>query len=130
MDAWAWKHPTPYDFFYFIYQTEGKKLNWFWNAWFFNFGYPDLAITGAEQNDQYLKVEISNVGRLPVPFNLILKDEDDHEIDESFGVNIWKHNLERTVNRIPVIGFIKKVTIDDSYSYDASLKNNEFIISK
>ena len=130
MNAWAWKHPTPYDFFYFINRSEGENLNWFWDAWFFNYGYPDLAISGAEQSDQYLKVEISNVGGLPVPFNLILNDDYGNEIDESFGVDIWENNLRKTVVRIPVTAIIKNVTIDDTYSYDANLKNNEFIISE
>ncbi|MCK5367168.1 MAG: hypothetical protein KAQ62_01405, partial [Cyclobacteriaceae bacterium] len=121
---------TPYDFFYFINRLEGKNLNWFWDAWFFNYGYPDLAITGADQNDQYLKVEISNVGGLPVPFNLILNGEDGNEIDETFGVVIWENDLEKIVIRIPVTGKIKKVMFDDTYSYDANLENNEFIISE
>ncbi|MCK5207680.1 MAG: hypothetical protein KAQ79_06660, partial [Cyclobacteriaceae bacterium] len=110
--------------------SEGENLNWFWDAWFFNYGYPDLAISGAEQSDQYLKVEISNVGGLPVPFNLILNDDYGNEIDESFGVDIWENNLRKTVVRIPVTAIIKNVTIDDTYSYDANLKNNEFIISE
>ncbi len=34
-EAWAFKHPSPYDFFKCINNAAGEDLNWFWKEWFF-----------------------------------------------------------------------------------------------
>ncbi|MEO5501665.1 MAG: M1 family metallopeptidase [Ginsengibacter sp.] len=34
-EAWAFKHPTPYDFFNAINNGVGEDLYWFWKEWFF-----------------------------------------------------------------------------------------------
>ena len=34
-EAWAFKHPSPYDFFKCINNAAGDDLNWFWKEWFF-----------------------------------------------------------------------------------------------
>ena len=33
--TWAFKHPTPYDFF-IVWKTMQEKLDWFWRGWFMN----------------------------------------------------------------------------------------------
>ena len=58
-----------------INEKEGKNLNWFWNAWFYSYGYPDVAITNAEQHDGYISVNLENVGGLPVQFRLTITKE-------------------------------------------------------
>lgn len=125
MILWAGKHPTPYDFFYFINDKEGRNLNWFWNSWLFSYGYPDLAINNAEQNGNYLKVVIKNVGGLPVPFNLIITEKESG-FEETFNVANWENNLEEITVRIPIKENVVSVSIDNRYSYDADPANNEF----
>ena len=44
-EAWAFKHPTPYDFFHCINNAAGEDLNWFWKEWFFTTWKFDQAIT-------------------------------------------------------------------------------------
>lgn len=128
MNTWVGKHPTPYDFFYFINNKEGDNLNWFWDAWFFSFGYPDLGISMAEQNDNYLILQLDNVGGLPVHFRIIIDYSDGTSHDEEFEVDIWKGNLENTTVRIPIAGQIEKVLIDDRFSYDTDSSNNEIVL--
>lgn len=41
---WAYKHPTPADFFRSIEDACGEDLDWFWKAWFFGTEPVDLAI--------------------------------------------------------------------------------------
>jgi aminopeptidase N len=31
---WAFKHPTPWDFFHTMDNAAGEDLSWFWNEWF------------------------------------------------------------------------------------------------
>jgi aminopeptidase N len=44
MRRWNGKHPIPYDFFYSFNAAAGEDLSWFWRPWFFEKGYPDLAL--------------------------------------------------------------------------------------
>jgi aminopeptidase N len=41
---WHGKHPMPFDFFNSMNTGAGQNLNWFWQRWFFEDGYPDLAM--------------------------------------------------------------------------------------
>jgi hypothetical protein len=41
---WAFKHPTPYDFFRTIEDTSGRRLDWFWRGWFLENARYDQAI--------------------------------------------------------------------------------------
>ena len=36
IERWAFKHPTPWDFFRTIENVSGEDLSWFWRAWVFN----------------------------------------------------------------------------------------------
>lgn len=41
---WAFKHPTPADFFRTMEDASGIDLDWFWRGWFFTTDYCDIAI--------------------------------------------------------------------------------------
>jgi aminopeptidase N len=87
---WKGKHPTPYDFFFYIENQYGKDLDWFWISWFQGIGYPDLKIKEVDLNDNTLQVQVERIGNLPVPVNLILTYEDGNVQEVSHKVDIWK----------------------------------------
>ena len=60
--AWEGKHPTPYDFFYYMNNLCDEDLSWFWDPWYFEFSYPDLAIEKGEDPDELV---IINKGGIP-----------------------------------------------------------------
>lgn len=45
---WAYKHPTPADFFRTMEDASGTDLDWFWRGWFYTTEASDLAITGVK----------------------------------------------------------------------------------
>jgi hypothetical protein len=49
--AWAYKHPTPYDFFRCMNSAAGDDLNWFWKEWFFNSWKLDQALAAVHYID-------------------------------------------------------------------------------
>ena len=52
IDRWAYKHPTPRDFFRTIEDAAGEDLGWFWKEWFAeNWSY-DVAVTMVQYVDQ------------------------------------------------------------------------------
>ena len=36
INRWAFKHPTPWDFFHTMENVSGEDLSWFWRAWVLN----------------------------------------------------------------------------------------------
>jgi hypothetical protein len=41
--AWAFKRPTPTDFFRMMEQESGRDLDWFWRGWFFGTDHVDVS---------------------------------------------------------------------------------------
>ncbi len=41
---WAFKHPTPSDFFRTINDASGENLDWFWRGWFYSIENCDISI--------------------------------------------------------------------------------------
>jgi hypothetical protein len=130
MNEWQNKHPTPYDFYYYVNARENENLNWFWDAAFFVHGYPDLAISRALQNEDYLLIEIQNVGGSPVPFLLTITLTSGDSFDEEYNVNSWESNLETQTIRIPINGKVEKIQLNNDFFYDSDPTNNELVIGK
>jgi hypothetical protein len=130
MYAWQGKHPTPYDLFYFINTKHGKNLNWFWNASFFTYAYPDVAILGAEQTDQYLTLHVQNAGGLPIPFRISVVYEAGRGFDEVFNVAVWEKDLHLYTARIPISEKVEKVYLNQNFFYDSDPTNNEFLMGR
>jgi hypothetical protein len=42
---WAFKHPTPSDFFRTMEDASGTDLDWFWRGWFYTTDHVDIALT-------------------------------------------------------------------------------------
>jgi len=43
-ERWAFKHPTPADFFRTMEDASAVDLDWFWNGWFYTTDHVDIAI--------------------------------------------------------------------------------------
>ncbi|GAB5552022.1 MAG: M1 family metallopeptidase [Saprospiraceae bacterium] len=53
---WAFKHPTPADFFRTMEDASGVDLDWFWRGWFFGIEPVDIAL----EEINYYKVDLEN----------------------------------------------------------------------
>jgi hypothetical protein len=71
---WAYKHPTPSDFFRAMASEGGEDLDWFWRGWFFERWPLNMAITGVGyEGDDPAKgahVDVANMGQLIAPATL------------------------------------------------------------
>jgi hypothetical protein len=90
MKRWNGKHPTPYDFFFTFEDVTDDDYSWFWQPWFFNHGYPDLAIDTAYVSNNTLKIQISKEGELPVPVAINVKFKDGTEKKAYRSAAVWK----------------------------------------
>ena len=53
---WAFKHPTPADFFRTMGDASGENLDWFWRGWFYNIDPVDISLDSVKP----YKVDINN----------------------------------------------------------------------
>ena len=60
---WAYKHPSPSDFFRTMDSEGGEELSWFWRGWYMNDWRFDMAVTKVEGDH----VTIVNKGQLVLP---------------------------------------------------------------
>ncbi len=77
--AWAYKHPTPSDFFRFMASQAGEDLSWWWRGWYFNNETLDLAIAKvayAGNDNQHLTVDIAAQQPLVLPATLEIRFQD------------------------------------------------------
>ena len=59
-ERWAFKHPTPADFFRTMEDASGVDLDWFWRGWFYSTDHVDIAMTDVkwfEINTEDPKIE-------------------------------------------------------------------------
>jgi heat shock protein HslJ len=71
MERWEGKHPLPWDMFNTFNEVSGQDLNWFFDRWFFQPTYLDLAIEAVEPAAGGATVVVRNVGGAPMPFDVI-----------------------------------------------------------
>ena len=69
---WAFKTPTPADFFRTMEDASGVDLDWFWRGWFYTTDYVDLSIKEVKKfkldsNDPNKKYELTKASRTTQP---------------------------------------------------------------
>lgn len=126
MKRWHGKHPTPYDFFFTLNEASGQNLNWLIKPWFFEFGYPDLAIKSVSQQSGKCAIEIKRIGNYPVPIHLTLTFADQSTKIVHETVSVWKNN--DTAFTVSVAGNERVTTVElgDIIIPDADLSNNSW----
>jgi hypothetical protein len=128
IERWAFKHPTPWDFFHTMENVSGEELNWFWRGWFFNKWKVDQAVKGVKYVDgnfaKGANITVENIGQLPMPTTVQTKFKDGSIQIVKIPVEVWKRNKTWTfcVNSTKEI---ETVTIDPENKIpDSDLKNN------
>jgi len=86
--TWAYKHPTPSDFFRLMESETGEDLGWFWRGWYANNWQLDLAVTKVDG----AKVTIANLDRLVMPATLRVTFEDKTTRDIRIPVETWQQH--------------------------------------
>lgn len=65
--AWSFKHPSPWDFAYFLSNAFGIDLGWFWYYWLFTTESVDGSIQGVVQDGTITRVSVKQDGQMPSP---------------------------------------------------------------
>jgi len=125
---WAYKHPTPADFFHSMENTAGEDLGWFWRGWFYNNWTIDQAIKAVNYTDndptRGALITLENIGKMPLPVQLEIQQENGKTLEMKLPVEIWQRGGQWTL-QAKTTSKIKKVTLDPKKQYpDVDSTNN------
>lgn len=129
---WAFKHPTPYDFFHCIENYSGENLDWFWRGWFLKNWKVDLAVTDVSYDGQQPAdgsvITINNLEKLPMPVTVEVTEIDGKTGRVKLPVEIWMHGGTWKFS-YPSKSQVQKVVIDpDMVLPDTNTENNTLIV--
>ncbi len=82
---WAYKHPSPSDFFREMQSEGGEDLGWFWRGWYLNNWKYDVAVDKIEGST----VTLSNRGRLVLPTTVQVTFKDGTSTRVRLPVETW-----------------------------------------
>jgi aminopeptidase N len=126
---WAYRHPTPADFFRTIEDAAGEDLSWFWRAWFYTTAQLDQAVDSvvlADSSGVESRIVLRNLGGMPMPVELALRLDDGSTTRLRLPAEIWFHG-DRYDAIVPGPRKVNGVTIDPDGAYpDIRRENNEW----
>jgi hypothetical protein len=129
INRWAFKHPTPDDFFHTIENVGGESLQWFWRGWFVNNWRLDVSVRTVTYNDttNYAKgavITLDNLEKMAMPVILEIKTVSGKKDRIKLPVEIWERNTAWSF-RYPCTEEIESVTYDpDKVLPDFNPANN------
>ena len=130
INRWAYKHPTPDDFYRTMENVSGEELSWFWRGWFIHNWKLDQAINRVKYEDgdpsKGAIVTIENLQQMPMPVTLEFITESGAKTRHTLPVEIWKRNKKWTF-KYDSTEPLKSVVIDPDYVLpDVDSSNNRW----
>lgn len=127
-DAWAFKHPSPWDYMFLMNQELGQNLEWFWYYWLFTTESVEGSIEKVTSQNGITTVQVKQSGEMPSPVVLRVEFEsegpainsiadavmtDAVTVEVAWSVTIW-FDGSRTFDAVMDFGDrkIKKITLD------------------
>jgi hypothetical protein len=128
ISRWAFKHPTPWDFFHTMENVSGEDLSWFWRAWVFHNWRLDQAVTGVKYNNEDpskgAAITIKNLEQMAMPVPVLIKETNGKEHMMTLPVEVWQRGSEWTFT-VPTTSKIKEVILDPAKELpDVNRRNN------
>ncbi len=118
IERWAYKHPTPDDFFRTMENVSGENLSWFWRSWFVNNWRLDQAVSSVkyDKNDpkQGVLITVDNLEKMPMPIILEVKTKSGKKDRLTIPVEIWQRNTSWTF-KYPSTEELESVSLDPDH---------------
>lgn len=128
IQRWAYKHPTPWDFFKTMDNATGEDLAWFWKAWFMENYRLDQSILSVGYTDNNpangALVTIANLDQMAMPVILEYETADGKKETLRLPVEIWNNTASFKV-KLPTKQKLARVVIDPEKVFpDMNFVNN------
>lgn len=130
IDRWAYKHPTPDDFFRTMENVSGENLNWFWRAWILNNWKLDQGVADLKyvNNDfkQGALITIENLDKMAMPVILEIRTKSGKVNRLKLPVEVWERNARFTFNYPSTEEIVAIVSDPDKVFPDSNPANNNW----
>jgi len=125
---WAYKHPTPWDFFKTMDNVAGENLSWFWKGWFLENYKLDQSIKDVSNDAaKGAVVTLENLDQMAMPVIIGFETVSGKKGTVNLPVEIWNNTNVFKV-KLPTMEAVKSVTIDPNKEFpDMNYENNKWI---
>jgi len=114
---WAFKHPTPDDFFLTMENVSGRRLDWFWREWFLTNVHFDQAIDSVvtQQRGDTMDVAVlyGNHARGVLPIRARFTFTDGTTQEFNYPAEVWSTNTRHYIRQYAFAGKkLAKIELD------------------
>ncbi len=144
VETWKFKHPSPWDFAFFMNKELGRDLNWFWYYWLFTTESVNGSIKEVVSKGDKTQITIHQAGEMPSPVVLKVEFADGSEkikampnakmVDDKTAIVMWNEDVwfngDRDFGASLDFGkrAIKQITLDPFGRFpDSDPKDNVWI---
>ncbi|HXB05806.1 MAG TPA: M1 family metallopeptidase [Puia sp.] len=127
---WAFKHPTPWDFFRTMENAGGEDLGWFWRGWVINNwkldqGIKDVKYVESDPAKGSI-ITIENLEEMAMPVIMVIGQENGKMDTVKLPVEIWQHGPTKAF-AYQSTSKIKSIVIDPGHEFpDINTGNNSW----
>jgi hypothetical protein len=125
---WAYKHPTPTDFFRTMDNVAGENLAWFWKGWFVENYKLDQSIVSVKYENSRpadgAVVTIANLDQMAMPVYISYETQSGTKGLIKLPVEVW-NNTNTWKVKLPTTEELKRVELDEAKVFpDMNFGNN------
>ncbi len=114
-EAWSFKHPSPWDFAFFMDSALGRDLGWFWYYWLWTTESVDGSIQDVAKESSRTKVTVRQDGQMPSPIVLEVRFSEDGPLPDAYP------NAEMVDDRTAIVTWPVDVWFGGSRTFEAEL---------
>ena len=100
VQRWAFKHPTPYDFFRSIEDGAGEDLGWFWRGYFYETWKLDQSVRDVKyvdgSADKGSLISIDNLEKMAMPVTVEITEANGKKGRVNLPVEVWQRGASWT----------------------------------
>ncbi len=123
---WAYKHPSPWDFFNTFERVAGRDLDWFWTSFYYETWALDHAVGGVAAEGEETVITVEDRGWAFMPTRVRIETAGGRVLEREVPVSHWLKGETRAQIRLPRSeGEVVKVAIDpEAHLPDVNRENN------
>jgi hypothetical protein len=125
IESWAYRHPTPWDFFHAFDTAAGRSLEWFWRTWYHETWTLDQAVANVSSTAALTTIEVHDLGTAPMPARLSITLADGETLRREIPVSAWLAGARTATVTLPAEPAVVRVEIDPELAFpDVDRTNN------
>jgi hypothetical protein len=122
---WAYKHPTPQDFFATFDDVSGREHGWFWRTWFYETWRLDQAVADVRSAGDSVEITVEERGRAPMPARLAVTRADGSVQRVEVPVGAWFGGGRTATVRVAGTPAVTRVEIDPERAFPDVQRGNQ-----